>query len=157
MENPYESPRSALGRDRPPRRAVFEVGTAERHVVEVFLSLWGTEVYVVDDVEVLRLSSMSMRATRQFDVGESERHSVEIRLDVRPSWKSLIFPDWRAEAYVDGKLVVAELFPETRRIYGRVHRVLNYALVTSVALLVLVVLLLAWVSLFSLVRPIFSP
>jgi len=154
--NPYTSPESDLG--RPPRRAAFEVGLAERHLVEAFLSLWGTEVYAVDGVEVLRRKpELALRTTTQFDVGETEKHQVEVRFDMRPACNPLRWrpPWWTAEVYVDGELVVDELFPVLRRRLAAISRVLNCVLLASLALLVVLLLVLA--SLNLLVPVLFSP
>lgn len=142
MVNPYTPPKCSDRKARPPSCAAFEVGESERHLVEIFLSLWGTEVYTVDDVEVLRLTSMSMRAVREFEVGESEKHSVEVKVDMLPSWKSFISPYWIAEVYVDGELVVDELFPRIRRRLEMMSRIFNFVLVASLAVLVILVLVM---------------
>ncbi len=157
VANPYASPESVRRKKRPPRRAVFEVGTSERHVVEVFLSQFGTEVYAVDDVEVLRLKSMSVRGTRQFEVGQSERHLVEVKLDMMPSWKCFAAPNWTAEVYVDGQLMVAELFPEMRRSFGTIHHFLKFLFIITLGLLALLALvILAIVALFTFLPVILS-
>jgi hypothetical protein len=110
----------------------------------VFLSLWnGTEVYVVDGSEVLRLRSLSLRAVRQFEVGAAERHVVQVKLDGLPSWKCLIAPDWIAEVYVDGQLMIADLFPVQRQQFREIFRVLTVVLVASVGALLLAVFVLA--------------
>jgi len=107
--------------------------------VEIFLSMWGTEVYTVDGVEVLRLRSLAFRATRQFKVGESEKHLVEVKVDMNLSWRSMIGPTWIAEVYVDGELVVAELYPDMRRRLEKLHRVLNYILIGLLAILAILI------------------
>jgi hypothetical protein len=138
VTNPYAAPQTSAQPSRPPRRAIFEVGTDERHVVEVFLGMSGLEVYVVDGIEVLRVWSYSIRATRRFEVGNAERHTVEVRLDSMPNWKSLLSPrEWIAEAYVDGKLVVPDLVPDLRRWFADWMRVFNVLIVVLFVMLVL--------------------
>lgn len=146
--NPYTSPEYRGPAPRPPRRAVFEVGEAERHTVEIFLSLWGTEVYVVDGADVLRLSSLALRATRRFEVGEQEKHVVEVVLDTIPTWRSLVTPDWKAEVYVDGELRVAELFPDMRRRFKRFTRISNWVLPGLLVVCVLTIVALMFTLLF---------
>jgi len=126
--------------------------------VEIFLSMWGTEVYTVDGVEVLRLKSMALRATRRFEVGDPEKHLVEVKVDAFPSWKVFIAPSWIAEVYVDGELVVDELYPEMRRRFARIHRVLNYVLIASLSILaILTLILVSLVLWFFVVNPSAAP
>lgn len=156
MENPYASPKSdaelqseagqKAQRGLPPRRASFSVGEQETHLVEIYLSSWGEEVYMVDGEEVLRESTMAMKVLRQFEVGETEKHTVEVRIDMGPSWKSLSRPDWQAEVYVDNNLVIEELFPIMRKNLETLHRIVNISLAIGLAILLFAasIAILSW-------------
>ncbi|MCA9204465.1 MAG: hypothetical protein KDA59_15535 [Planctomycetales bacterium] len=153
--NPYAAPSDATQRKRPPVRARFDVGKDERHTVEICLSIWTCEeVYVVDDIEVMRITSVAFRANRRFEVGEDEKHEVEVRVDMFPSAQALISPMWIAEVYVDGKLQVEELFPTMRRRLKAVYRVVNWllmgllaviAVMLQILILLCLLILLIWI------------
>lgn len=153
MPNPFASPLALPIPKRPARRARFEVGIEERHVVEIFMSTWGTEVYAVDGNEVLRQKSFSIWGARRFDVGDVEKHSVEIRIDMFPSWKSLIAPVWIAEAYVDGVLVVADLFPDIRKRLRAINRIRSIVLAICFCVLTSLVGFLVIVSWLAMLAP----
>jgi hypothetical protein len=135
--NPYEAPHTV--EIKPAQAtALFEVGKEEPHTVEVFLSMWGSEIYAVDGAEVLRKISFEWRGIREFSVGVVERHEVRIRYDLLPTWSAAFSPaEWIAEAYVDGVLVVPDLIPDFRQ---QMHTLLHIA---KVLLTVLVILLVA--------------
>jgi hypothetical protein len=110
-ENPYSTPQAA-GSARAEASSVdiftasgaFEVGKEEKHDVRITWSLWsGEEVYVVDDVEVLRLRKHGLWGARTFEVGEREKHQIEVRFRALPFTV--------VEVYVDGKRRIGNLFP----------------------------------------------
>jgi hypothetical protein len=110
-ENPYATPQ-ATGSSRAEASSVdvftasgaFEVGNEERHDVRVTWSLWsGEEVYVVDNVEVMRLRKHGLWGARTLEVGEREKHLVEIRFRALPFTV--------VEVYIDGKRRIRNLFP----------------------------------------------
>ena len=118
----------------------FRVG--EQYEVEFYWSPFGLEIYSVNGEEVLRKQSLSTRGSRKFVVGEGDKkHDVEIRMDVVPTLKSWISPgDWVAQAYVDGKLVVDDLTPKTRRTVRLVDKIMNWFLVVMFIILTVVVI-----------------
>jgi hypothetical protein len=106
--------------------ASFEVGTEERHLVEIDWSMGGAESYRVDGIEVLSVQSKALRGTRQFAVGDREPHQVTIVVDMLPSWKTLFWNGgFKDQVFVDGELHVRELFPEQHRSNERLFRGLH--------------------------------
>jgi hypothetical protein len=88
-------------------RLRFEVGGQERHeVVFSFDKFWGKLTITVDGVLVVgtvRIVSVSLVKTYEFDVGTAERHRVRIDKE-----RKLLFAGLRPQlvrAYVDGQLV----------------------------------------------------
>lgn len=85
----------------------FQVGEREIHIVEIFCSSTGTEAFQLDGQEIWRSRRFKLSSTINFPVGIQEVHSVTIKL--RPFAPM-------AQAFVDGKLVIDQLFPELARI-----------------------------------------
>ncbi len=113
--------------------ASFKVGDLEKHVVGVYFSSFGLEVYTVDGFEVLRQWSFSIRGTRRFVVGDREKHEVEIVVDLIPSvvrwWNS----EWVAKALIDGEVVVDDLTPGLRTFSKACMRVVNWSILGAAA------------------------
>jgi hypothetical protein len=110
-ENPYSTPQAtdnsraeASSVDIFTASGAFEVGNKEKHDVRITWSLWsGEEIYLVDNVEVMRLRKHGLWGARTFAVGEQEKHRIEIRFRALPFTV--------VEVYVDGKRRVGNLFP----------------------------------------------
>lgn len=99
--NPYESPASVNDRIDGSVRS-FRVGVDEITTVFVEASVWtGIKTYGRD---ALGNSGPVHRGPCQFEVGKSERHGIMIEVD----------GVGRANAYVDGQLVEANLFASLR-------------------------------------------
>jgi hypothetical protein len=84
----------------------FEVGESERHQVQFsFNKFWGHLSITVDDtniVRTVRIASLDLVKTWEFDVGVDEQHRVRIE-----KHRQLMFAGFRPQpvyAYVDGQL-----------------------------------------------------
>lgn len=85
---------------------VFQVGNQETHRVEVDQSMIGRVLTVkVDDkvVVVNKTKPLKFAYIIPFSIGVDEIHNAELRVNYLTS---------KYEAYVDGKLYVAYLFPQ---------------------------------------------
>jgi hypothetical protein len=86
--------------------AVFQVGDAEKHSVEVFSSFWKSrDIVMVDGVVVLQKYRplIWFKDRVSFQVGEKEKHHVEL------VYSAIAMT---SQAYVDGQLYIACLFPQ---------------------------------------------
>ncbi len=100
-ENPYLPPATDNDHFGSSRRS-FQVGLDELSTVSVETSLWtGLKTYSTNDRGI---STPVHRGACRFEVGERERHQVEIRVD----------GTGRVNAFVDGELIIKNLFPKMR-------------------------------------------
>ncbi len=122
----------------------FEIGQRIKHKVDIMWSLFGLEIYKVDDKEVLRKRNLSIRGSRKLTIKDEENtYEVEIKIDAAPKAKSWLFPgDWIAQVYVNGELSISDLTPSLRKKVKKIDRIVNIALVITFSLLALLLLLL---------------
>ena len=118
-------------------KASFRVG--KDCEVEIDLSLFGLEIYSANGEEVLRLQRDSLGGSRTFVVADGEKkRNVEIKIDFFKTPKSWLYQgEFIARAYVDGELVVDDLFPKFRRNFRQIYRLLHWLLFIIFSLLVM--------------------
>jgi hypothetical protein len=126
--NPYQSPatvsRRALGVVR-----TFQVGVAEIHTVVVEASIWkGIRTHCTNAEDT---AGPIHRGPCRLEVGSRERHQVQIEVDGQG----------RANAYVDGKLVEANLFAD---LHARIRAVV--VSIVAVVLVLVCVFLYFWIT-----------
>lgn len=85
-------------------RASFGFGPANTHTMVVVFRWWGQESYFIDGQLAHKRWSVSLAGSREFKVGDQA-----VRIDVSAGPK-----EYFTRVFVDGKLHVAELFPEVK-------------------------------------------
>lgn len=117
----------------------FEV---EGHIIRFDWSLFGLERYWVDEEQVLKKWSFSLKGTRTLIIGEGHnQHTVLFKVDMFPSVKRWLVLDWIAEVYVDGELMIEDVTPRTRRTLKFWTRLLDSITVAVILLIVFMLLI----------------
>lgn len=93
--------------------AVFRVGPGREHEVRVRFHWFGLESYQVDGRLAARRWSARLRGRRELSVGP---HRVVLDVSTHPD-------DYHCRVFVDGRLAIAELFPDVRARVVRWQRV----------------------------------
>jgi hypothetical protein len=118
----------------------FEIGQKIKHRVDIIWSIFGSEIYKVDDKEILRKRSLKPRGSRKFTVKDEENtYDVEIKIDMAPKVKSWLFPgDWVAQVYVNGELFISDLTPSFRKKVKKINHITNIILIIFLSLLIII-------------------
>ncbi len=140
--NPYEPPHCRIASVDITRRvnflgvlASFAIDTYE---ISVQWSGWtGAELYSVNGRERLRIRSFAPWGTRRFTIGNDDQRTIEIRFKYIPFWSTRVF--------LDGELVVEELFPGLRLLFRVLTTVVLLELV--VALVLSIMFAIVWLYL----------
>jgi hypothetical protein len=86
-----------------------DASPATPHVVEIYFSRWtGLEIYRIDGVERLRDRNFAFSSVRRFEIEDNGPHVLEIATKAFP-WPS-------GEVFLDGRPIIADLFPGERRL-----------------------------------------
>jgi hypothetical protein len=93
-------------------RTAFRFDAPEPKLMEVNLSWWGREQYILDGVVLLQQWTPSFSSARQFTVG-----TRLLRIEVTTG-----LHDYCARAFLDGELYIDELFPEYRAMLESLKR-----------------------------------
>ena len=127
-ENPYQAPHERHSHDDLSSSigvmkacSSFAIG---KHEVSIKMFNWtGLESYSVDGQERLRIRNFGISGARRFTIAPDSAQQIEIRYR--------IFPIWSAQAFLNGVLVVEELFPRLRMLFRTLSIVLAIELVVS--------------------------